>query len=128
MPLRDSDMTRPRLEPPADMGDNGRYLVSDGGTALIADVRDVSVHSSRRGWLADTRRLAARYRNGHVVSKRIQPREAAVSASLLPRTARQLTVTEAGKALFEASALVLRAAEDGLAAIASDVGPLRGTL
>ena len=63
-----------------------------------------------------------------MVSKHIQRLEAEVGASLLTRTTRQLTVTEAGKAFYEASLNVLHAAEAGLAAVANDVGPLRGTL
>lgn len=63
-----------------------------------------------------------------MVSKHMQRLEAEVGASLLTRTTRQLTVTEAGKAFYEASLTVLRAAEAGLAAIATDAGPLRGTL
>lgn len=63
-----------------------------------------------------------------MVSKHMQRLEAEVGASLLIRTTRQLTITEAGKAFYEASVAALRAAEEGLTAIAGDVDTLRGTL
>ncbi|WGS54248.1 LysR family transcriptional regulator [Paraburkholderia sp. D15] len=63
-----------------------------------------------------------------MVSKHMQRLEAEVGASLLVRTTRRLNVTEAGRTFYDASCLALRAAEDGLSAIAGEVGPLRGTL
>jgi DNA-binding transcriptional LysR family regulator len=63
-----------------------------------------------------------------MVSKHMQRLEAEVGASLLVRTTRRLNVTEAGRTFYDASCLALRAAEEGLSAIAGEVGPLRGTL
>lgn len=63
-----------------------------------------------------------------MVSTHMQRLEAEVSANLLVRTTRRLTVTEAGLAFYEASCQILRSTEEALAAVASDAGPLRGTL
>jgi len=63
-----------------------------------------------------------------MVSKHMQRLEAEVGVSLLIRTTRQLTITDAGKAFYDASSAALRAAEEGLTAIAGDGVTLTGTL
>lgn len=63
-----------------------------------------------------------------MVSTHMQRLEAEVGANLLVRTTRRLTVTEAGLTFYEACGQVLRTTEAALAAVASDAGPLRGTL
>ncbi len=63
-----------------------------------------------------------------MVSTHMQRLEAELGISLLARTTRRLNVTEAGRAFYEGSCLVLRAAEDALGAVAGDLGDLRGTL
>lgn len=99
----------------------------------MADVRDVNlnrlavfvavVEAGSLTGAADRLGLAKT-----MVSKHMQRLEAEVGASLLVRTTRRLNVTEAGRTFYDASCLVLRAAEEGLSAIAGEVGPLRGTL
>lgn len=63
-----------------------------------------------------------------MVSTHLQRLEAEVGASLLVRTTRRLNVTEAGRAFYEASRGILRAAEAALAEVAGGAGPLRGRL
>ncbi|WP_323122332.1 LysR family transcriptional regulator [Burkholderia alba] len=63
-----------------------------------------------------------------MVSTHMQRLEAEVRANLLVRTTRRLNVTEAGRAFYEASRDILRAAEDALAAVSGDTGALRGAL
>ena len=63
-----------------------------------------------------------------MVSTHMQRLEAEVGASLLVRTTRRVSVTEAGRAFYEASRHILNAAEDAISALAQDSGALRGTL
>src|ERR1700733_634049 len=63
-----------------------------------------------------------------MVSTHMQRLEAEVGASLLVRTTRRVSVTEAGSAFYEASRHILNAAEDAISALAQDSGALRGTL
>jgi DNA-binding transcriptional LysR family regulator len=63
-----------------------------------------------------------------MVSTHLQRLEAEVGASLLVRTTRRLGVTEAGRAFYEASVKILRAAEDALNAVSGATAPVRGTL
>lgn len=99
----------------------------------MADVRDVNLN--RLGIYAAVVEAgsltAAAERLGlakTVVSTHMQRLEAEVGASLLIRTTRRLNVTEAGRRFYEAAREILRAAEEALADVASDGGPLRGTL
>ncbi|EDZ99284.1 transcriptional regulator, LysR family [Burkholderia sp. H160] len=63
-----------------------------------------------------------------MVSTHIQRLEAEVGASLLVRTTRRLSVTEAGRAFYDASVKILRTAEDALNALGGETSPVRGTL
>jgi DNA-binding transcriptional LysR family regulator len=63
-----------------------------------------------------------------MVSTHMQRLEAEVGASLLVRTTRRLGVTEAGRAFYEASVKILRAAEEALNAVSGEASPVRGTL
>ncbi|RKT21754.1 DNA-binding transcriptional LysR family regulator [Paraburkholderia sp. RAU2J] len=63
-----------------------------------------------------------------MVSTHMQRLEAEVGASLLVRTTRRLGVTEAGRAFYEASVKILRAAEEALNAVSGETAPVRGTL
>ncbi|HDR9083434.1 TPA: LysR family transcriptional regulator [Burkholderia vietnamiensis] len=63
-----------------------------------------------------------------VVSTHMQRLESEVGANLLVRTTRRLSVTDAGRAFYDACRDILRAAEAALDAASSDAGPLRGTL
>jgi DNA-binding transcriptional LysR family regulator len=63
-----------------------------------------------------------------MVSTHMQRLEAEVGASLLVRTTRRLGVTEAGRAFYEASVKILRAAEEALNAVSGESAPVRGTL
>lgn len=63
-----------------------------------------------------------------MVSTHIQRLEKEVGASLLVRTTRRLSVTESGRAFYEASGKILHAAEEALAAVSGDSAPLRGLL
>jgi DNA-binding transcriptional LysR family regulator len=63
-----------------------------------------------------------------MVSTHMQRLEAEVGASLLVRTTRRVSVTEAGNAFYEASRHILNTAEDAISALAQDSGVLRGTL
>jgi DNA-binding transcriptional LysR family regulator len=63
-----------------------------------------------------------------MVSTHMQRLEAEVGASLLVRTTRRLGVTEAGRAFYDASVKILRAAEEALAEIGGEEAPVRGTL
>jgi DNA-binding transcriptional LysR family regulator len=63
-----------------------------------------------------------------MVSTHMQRLEAEVGASLLVRTTRRLSVTEAGRAFYEASVKILRATEDALNALGGETSPVRGTL
>src|SRR5258707_8031832 len=63
-----------------------------------------------------------------MVSTHMQRLEAEVGASLLVRTTRRLGVTEAGRAFYDASSKILRAAEEALAAIGGETAPVRGML
>jgi DNA-binding transcriptional LysR family regulator len=63
-----------------------------------------------------------------MVSTHMQRLEAEVGASLLVRTTRRLGVTEAGRAFYEASVKILRAAEEALNAVSGEASPVRGML
>jgi len=63
-----------------------------------------------------------------MVSTHMQRLEAEVGASLLIRTTRRLSVTEAGRAFYDASVKILRATEAALSAVSGETAPLRGTL
>ncbi|RQT66595.1 LysR family transcriptional regulator [Burkholderia cepacia] len=63
-----------------------------------------------------------------VVSTHMQRLESEVGANLLVRTTRRLSVTDAGRAFYDACRDIVRAAESALDAVSSDAGPLRGTL
>ena len=63
-----------------------------------------------------------------MVSTHMQRLEAEVGASLLVRTTRRLGVTEAGRAFYEASVKILRAAEEALNAVSGETAPVRGML
>ncbi|MCC8396908.1 LysR family transcriptional regulator [Paraburkholderia sp. MMS20-SJTR3] len=63
-----------------------------------------------------------------MVSTHMQRLEAEVGASLLVRTTRRLGVTEAGRALYDASVKILSTAEEALNALGGGTAPLRGTL
>lgn len=63
-----------------------------------------------------------------MVSTHMQRLEAEVGASLLVRTTRRLGITEAGRAFYDASVKILRAAEEALAEIGGEEAPVRGTL
>ncbi|NHV26204.1 LysR family transcriptional regulator [Burkholderia sp. D-99] len=63
-----------------------------------------------------------------VVSTHMQRLETEVGANLLVRTTRRLSVTDAGRAFYDACRDIVRAAESALDAVSSDAGPLRGTL
>jgi DNA-binding transcriptional LysR family regulator len=63
-----------------------------------------------------------------MVSTHMQRLEAEVGASLLVRTTRRVSVTEAGSAFYEASRHILNTAEDAISALDQDSGALRGTL
>ncbi|WP_205190217.1 LysR family transcriptional regulator, partial [Burkholderia sp. LMG 13014] len=63
-----------------------------------------------------------------VVSTHMQRLESEVGANLLVRTTRRLSVTDAGRAFYDACRDIVRATESALDAVSSDAGPLRGTL
>lgn len=63
-----------------------------------------------------------------VVSTHMQRLESEVGANLLVRTTRRLSVTDAGRAFYDACRDIVQAAEHALDAVSSDAGPLRGTL
>lgn len=63
-----------------------------------------------------------------MVSTHMQRLEAEVRASLLVRTTRQVRITEAGRAFYEASRQILRAADLAVSAAAQDAPELQGTL
>ncbi|VWD16598.1 LysR family transcriptional regulator [Burkholderia lata] len=63
-----------------------------------------------------------------VVSTHMQRLESEVGANLLVRTTRRLSVTDAGRAFYDACRDIVRATETALDAVSSDAGPLRGTL
>jgi DNA-binding transcriptional LysR family regulator len=63
-----------------------------------------------------------------MVSTHMQRLEAEVGASLLIRTTRRLSVTEAGRAFYDASVKILRATEEALSAVSGATAPVRGTL
>jgi DNA-binding transcriptional LysR family regulator len=63
-----------------------------------------------------------------MVSTHMQRLEAEVGASLLVRTTRRVSVTEAGKAFYEASRLILSIADAALQAVEQGGTVLRGTL
>ncbi|TAM50716.1 MAG: LysR family transcriptional regulator [Paraburkholderia sp.] len=63
-----------------------------------------------------------------MVSTHMQRLEAEVGATLIVRTTRRSSLTEAGRTLYEASRACLRTASDALAAIATTPGPLRGAV
>lgn len=63
-----------------------------------------------------------------MVSAHIQRLEKEVGASLVVRTTRRLSVTEAGKAFYEASHHILQMTEAALSAASSGTSPMQGTL
>lgn len=63
-----------------------------------------------------------------MVSKHLQRLEAELGATLLARTTRKLSLTEAGEAFYEASRLLIRDAETAVLAAGRNVTELRGTL
>lgn len=63
-----------------------------------------------------------------MVSTHMQRLEAEVGVSLLARTTRRLSVTEAGRRFYEAAREMLRAAEVALDELTGDLTVLRGTL
>lgn len=63
-----------------------------------------------------------------VVSTHMQRLESEVGANLLVRTTRRLSVTDAGRAFYDACRDIVLATESALDAVSSDAGPLRGTL
>ena len=63
-----------------------------------------------------------------MVSTHMQRLEAEVGASLLLRTTRRLTVSEAGRAFYDASCAILAATEQALAALGGDGAAISGTL
>ena len=63
-----------------------------------------------------------------MVSTHLQRLEREIGAGLLVRTTRRLSVTESGRAFYEASCKILQAAEEALSAVSGESAPLRGTL
>ena len=63
-----------------------------------------------------------------MVSKHLQRLEAELGASLLARTTRKLSLTEAGEAFYEASRILMRDAETAVIAAGRNTTELRGTL
>ncbi|AIO34879.1 LysR family transcriptional regulator [Burkholderia pseudomultivorans] len=63
-----------------------------------------------------------------VVSTHMQRLESEVGANLLVRTTRRLSVTDAGRAFYDACRDIVRATEHALDAVSSGTGVLRGTL
>jgi len=63
-----------------------------------------------------------------MVSTHMQRLEAEVGASLLARTTRRLSLTDAGAAFYEASRRILRDTEEAVAAAGEDTAGPRGTL
>jgi DNA-binding transcriptional LysR family regulator len=63
-----------------------------------------------------------------MVSKHLQRLEAELGASLLARTTRKLSLTEAGEAFYEASRVLIRDAETAVLAAGRNTTELRGTL
>ncbi len=63
-----------------------------------------------------------------MVSKHIQRLETELGASLLVRTTRKLSLTEAGEAFYEAGRRLVRDAETAVHAVGRDSTELRGTL
>src|ERR1700733_8774029 len=61
-----------------------------------------------------------------MVSTHMQRLEAEVGATLLVRTTRRVSVTEAGRTFYEASRQILSAAEAAISALAQESGGLRG--
>lgn len=99
----------------------------------MADVRDVNLNRlSIFVAVVDAGSLtAAATRLGlakTMVSTHMQRLETEVGASLLVRTTRRLSVTEAGRAFYEASVKILRATEEALSAVSGEAAPVRGTL
>lgn len=62
------------------------------------------------------------------VSKGIQRLELELGASLIARTTRRISVTEAGASFFEASRRIVREAEEAMSMVSPSPDPLRGTL
>src|ERR1700710_1581148 len=63
-----------------------------------------------------------------MVSTHMQRLEAEVGATLLMRTTRRVSVTEAGRTFYEASRQILSATEEAISALAQESGVLRGAL
>lgn len=63
-----------------------------------------------------------------MVSTHMQRLEAELGATLLVRTTRRVTVTEAGRAFYTACRHILSTADDAISALAQGSGELRGTL
>ncbi len=63
-----------------------------------------------------------------MVSAHLQRLEQEVGASLVTRTTRRLSVTEPGRAFYEASVKILQATEEALSVVSGESAPVRGTL
>jgi DNA-binding transcriptional LysR family regulator len=63
-----------------------------------------------------------------MVSAHMQRLEREVGASLIARTTRQLSVTDAGRAFYEASCRILQMTEEALSAVSDEATPARGVL
>ncbi|SMG49108.1 LysR family transcriptional regulator [Paraburkholderia susongensis] len=63
-----------------------------------------------------------------MVSAHMQRLEREIGASLIARTTRQLSVTDAGRAFYDASCRILQITEEALSAVSDEASPVRGTL
>ncbi|CAG9266349.1 Transcriptional regulator ptxR [Paraburkholderia unamae] len=63
-----------------------------------------------------------------MVSAHMQRLEREVGASLIARTTRQLSVTDAGRAFYDASCRILQMTEEALSAASGEASPARGAL
>ncbi|MEX3920138.1 LysR family transcriptional regulator [Paraburkholderia sp. BR10872] len=63
-----------------------------------------------------------------MVSAHMQRLEREIGASLITRTTRQLSVTDTGRAFYDASCRILQMTEEALSAVSEEAAPPRGTL